>query len=186
MDDTQIVSLFLQREESAIRFTAQKYGSRIRQIAFQIVQNPETAEECENDTYLEAWRRIPPNEPRDYLGSFLQKIARNIALNRCIQLSRLKRRAFIYELTDELSQCIPDKETIESRMDQKDLARCINAFLLDLDEGKRNLFIRRYWYLDSIKALSLRFRLSESNVKTTLLRCRKKLRERLEKEDIYL
>ena len=186
MDDSHIISLFLERNEDAILVTARKYGNGIRQLAFQIVQNQETAEECENDTYHEAWRRIPPHEPRDYLYRFLLKLTRNIALNRCIELSRLKRKAFICELSDELSQCIPDKDTPESHLDQMELTRCINTFLHCLDDLKRNLFIRRYWYLDSIKSLSQRFHLSESNVKTTLLRCRNKLRECLEKEDIFL
>jgi len=186
MDDSQIVSLYFERDETAIEHTARKYGSRIRQFAYQIVQNSETAEECENDTYHKAWRRIPPNEPRDYLYCFLTRITRNIALNRCIELNRLKRKAFICELSMEMEQCIPDKDTIESRLDQKALAKAINGFLYGLDPQKRNMFIRRYWFLDSIKALSLRFQLSESNVKTTLLRCRNKLRACLEKEGIYL
>ena len=85
-----------------------------------------------------------------------------------------------------MEQCIPDKDTIESHLDQKALAKAINGFLYGLDPQKRNMFIRRYWFLDSIKAISLRFHLSESNVKTTLMRCRNKLREYLEKEGIYL
>lgn len=186
MEDAQIVALFLARKESAILETAKKYGSRLRMLAFDIVENTQTAEECENDTYYEAWKAIPPHEPNNYFYAFLARITRNLSLNRCLELSRLKRKAHVCELSDEMAQCIPGNDTVEQHMDRKALEQVINGFLWELDETKRNLFVRRYWYLDSVKAISHRFHMSESNVKTTLSRCRKKLRERLEKEDIFL
>jgi len=186
LEDKQIIGLFLSREESAVSETAQKYGYRLRQLAFGIVQNTQTAEECENDTYFEAWNSIPPHNPETYFFPFLARITRNLSLNRCIELTRLKRNAHICELSEEMAQCIPGPETVESYMDRKALESVLNKFLHSLDERKRNLFLRRYWYLDSIRAISQRFHLSESNVKTTLSRCRKELRKCLEKEGIFL
>lgn len=85
MDDDEIVELFLKKDESAIIHTAEKYGRRLRSISQRITADILTAEECENDTYLEAWNRIPPNEPRTYLIAFLSKIIRNISINKCIR-----------------------------------------------------------------------------------------------------
>lgn len=186
LEDAQIVTLFLERNESAISETAAKYGQRLRSLSFGIVQNRETAEECENDTYYAAWQAIPPHKPESYFYTFLARITRNLSLNRCLELSRIKRKAFICELSNEMAQCIPGNDAIGQYMDREALENALNGFLRELDEQKRNLFIRRYWYLDSMKAISLRFQLSESNVKTILSRCRTKLRERLEKEDIFL
>ena len=186
LEDSKIIALFQERKESAIAETAAKYGSRLRSLSYSIVRNQETAEECENDTYYEAWHLIPPHAPENYLYAFLAKITRNLSLNRCISQDRLKRKAQICELSDEMSQCIPSKDSLEQHMDRKALAEVLNGFLTDLDPQKRNLFIRRYWYLDSVKTLSLRFHLTESNVKATLFRCRQKLRKRLEKEDLLL
>lgn len=186
MDDNGIVELYLLRDETAIKQTAEKYGSRLRSLAYGIVNDRQTAEECENDTYMEAWKTIPPQEPRSYLYAFLARITRHISLNRCRDRGRLKRGAFICELSAELEQCIPAPDDVECRMDDMALSGAINGFLGKLDEEKRNIFIRRYWYLDSVADISKRYALSESKVKTTLFRCRNGLREHLEKEGYTL
>lgn len=182
MDDNQIIELYLFRDEAAIRQTSEKFGKRLRSLAYAIISDLQTAEECENDTYMEAWNAIPPHEPRSYLYNFLARITRHISLNCCRERSRLKRKAFICELSTEMEQCIPAPDDVECRIDDMAFGEAINGFLGMLDEEKRNIFIRRYWYLDSIADISKRYRLSESKIKTTLFRCRSQLREYLEKE----
>ena len=172
MDDRGIVALYLRRDETAIRQTAEKYGSRLRTLAHGIV----------NDTYMEAWRTIPPHEPSDHFYAFLARITRHISLNRCRDRDRLKRGAFISELSAELEQCIPAPDNAACRMDDLALETALNAFLGGLDEEKRNIFVRRYWYLDSVVDIAKRYGISESKVKTTLFRCRNRLREYLNKE----
>ena len=186
MDDNRIVELYFLRDETAIRQTSEKYGNRLRSLAYGIIGDRQAAEECENDTYMEAWNTIPPHEPKSYLYAFLACITRHISLNFCRDRSRLKRSAFICELSAELEQCIPAPDDTQCRMDDMALREAINGFLGTLDEEKRNIFIRRYWYLDSIADISGRFALSESKVKTTLFRCRSRLREHLEKEGYTL
>lgn len=186
MDDSRIVELYLLRDETAIGQTSEKYGTRLRSLAYGIVNDRQTAEECENDTYYEAWNRIPPHKPTSYLYAFLARITRHISLNCCRDRNRLKRSAFICELSAEMEQCIPTPDDVECRMDDMALSEAINGFLGLLDKEKRIIFIRRYWYLDSIAAISKRLALSESKVKTTLFRCRNLLREHLEKEGYTL
>lgn len=186
MDDSKIVELFLKRDENAIKHTADKYGARLRSLSCDIVEDSLTAEECENDTYLEAWNSIPPHEPRTYLYAFLARIIRHISLNRCRDRDRLKRSAFICELSAEMETCIPSPDDCACRIDDIALAGAINKFLSSLDSRTRNIFIRRYWYLDSVSAIARRFALSQSNVKVTLFRSRNKLREHLKKEGYTL
>lgn len=186
MNDDRIIELYLMRDEEAIKLTAEKYGSRLRSLAYGIVNNRQTAEECENDTYLKAWNAIPPHEPRGYLYAFLARITRHVSLNCCRARDQLKRRAFICELSAEMEQCIPSPDDSEGLMDDAALRNAINGFLGKLSEEKRNIFVRRYWYLDSVADISKRFDLSESKVKTTLFRCRRELRDYLEKEGYTL
>ena len=186
LDDAGIVELYLLRDEEAIGQTSAKYGSRLRTLSLGIVLDRETAEECENDTYLEAWNSIPPHEPRSYLYAFLARITRHISLNCCRERSRLKRSAYIVELSTEMEECIPAPDDLDCRMDDLALGEAINGFLRGLDPEKRNIFIRRYWYLDSIADIAERFAVSESKVKSTLFRCRRKLRQHLEKEGYVL
>ncbi|MBR6772566.1 MAG: RNA polymerase sigma factor [Clostridia bacterium] len=186
MEDNKIVELYLQRDETAISLTAEKYGSKLRNLAFGIVNDVQTAEECENDTYMEAWKSIPPHEPKSYLYAFLARITRHISLNFCRNRNSLKRSALICELTAEMEQCIPSPNDVECRIDDMVFSQLLNDFLSSLAEEKRNVFIRRYWYLDSIAAISKRFSLSESKVKTMLFRCRKQLLEHIEKENYEL
>lgn len=186
MEDHEIVELYLQRNESAIEQTAQKFGMRLRGISFGIVQNRETAEECENDTYLQAWRTIPPNQPHTYLFAFLARIIRHISIDRCRYQQRVCRSAYIQELSAELECCIPGPEDTERRMEDIALGQALSAFLRQQPEEARNVFIRRYWYLDSITDISRRFGLSQSKIKSMLFRCRGRLRDYLEKEDFTL
>lgn len=186
LDDNKIVELYLLRDENAIMQTTEKYGTRLRSLAYEIVCDSQTADECENDTYVSAWQSIPPHEPRSYLYAFLARITRHIALNCCRNRNRLKRSAFICELSSEMEQCIPSPDDVECRIDDMELKNVLNGFLSKLDDEKRNIFVRRYWYLDSISAISERFALSESKVKTTLFRLRKQLREQLEREGYTL
>lgn len=186
MDDTKIVDLYLSRDESAIARTADKYGKRLYSLAYSITDDKQSAEECENDTYMKAWDTIPPNEPRDYLYAFLGRITRHIALNLCRDRKRLKRSALICELDTEMDECIPSPDDTECRVDSIVLGDTINGFLGELDKQKRNIFVRRYWFLDSVENIAKRYSVSEAKVKSVLFRCRKKLREHLIKEGFNL
>ena len=186
LEDSQIVELYLTRDESAVSGTAEKYGRRLRALALGVVRDAQTAEECENDTYLEAWRSIPPHDPRGYLFPFLARITRHISLDRCRERSRLKRAAFVTELSAELEQCIPAPDDLECRLDAMALGEAVNGFLATLSREKRTMFLRRYWFLDSISAIARRFGCSQSKVKTTLFRTREALRRYLEQEGYTL
>lgn len=186
LEDNKIVELYLLRDETAIKYTCEKFSSRLRSLALNIVGDLSTAEECENDTYMKAWNSIPPHEPRNHLYAFLARITRHISLNCCRDRKRLKRSAYLCELSFEMEQCIPAPDDVECRVDDIELGKSINDFLGTLNEEKRNIFIRRYWYLDTISNISKRFAISESKVKTTLFRCRSQLRKHLEKEGYKL
>ena len=117
MDDSMIVDLYLSRDESAISLTAEKYGSKLRKIAYGILGSESSAEECENETYLEAWSLIPPHEPRTYLFPFLGKIIRQLAIDEYRKATRKKRSAPVCELTKEMQECIPGKNDVEEAVD---------------------------------------------------------------------
>ena len=186
MDDNKIVDLYLSRDEAAVEITAEKYGKRLRSIAYGIVEDVQTAEECENDTYLKAWKSIPPHEPRFYLFAFLARITRHIALDFCKERSRLKRSAFICELSEEMEQCISSPDDTQCRVETTVLSDVINGFLATLSEEKRNIFVRRYWYMDSVPAIARLYGISQSKVKSILFRTRNQLREHLIEEGYEL
>ena len=177
------MELFLSRDENAIRESAAKYWSTpVRFGSWDRRGSAQTAEECEHDTYLEAWNRIPPHEPKNYLYAFLARITRHIALNCCRDRARLKRSGFWCELSREMEACIPSPDDMDSRIDDTDAAGDPQRISRRIAGRKTEPFlIRRYWYLDSIADIAERFALSESKVKTTLFRCRRQLREHLEK-----
>ena len=182
VEDRQIVELYLARDESALARTAEKYGPALRALAENLLEDPQTAEECENDVYLAAWNAIPPHEPREYLYPFLARIARHTALDRCRERSRQKRGAPLLQLTQELEQCLPAPDNAAERLDELALAEAINRFLGSLSEENRNIFLRRYWYMDPVAAIAERYALTRSKVKVSLYRSRNRLREYRKKE----
>lgn len=179
MDDSQIVELYLSRDESAITQTSQKYGTKLKRIAQNVLSDAETSKECENDAYLQTWNLIPPNEPRTYLFSFVGKIVRHLAIDRLRHESRQKRSALYCELTDEMQECIPGSVDVSKEFDAKELSECINRFLDSCSEEQRNIFVRRYWYFDSVTEICAKYSLPQSKVKTTLFRMREKLKKHL-------
>lgn len=183
MQDHKIVELFLQRDEAAIHACQEQYGARLRSVAYGILQNQQDAEECENDTYLEAWKAIPPHEPKTYLFAFLARITRCNALNLCRRSEQENR---IMALSDEMASCIPSGADADTHLDAVQLASAISAFLRLQKEEKRNIFLRRYWYLDSISQIAQRYGIREGKVKMTLFRLRSGLREHLKKEGYSL
>ena len=182
MDDSTIVDLFLIRDENALRQVTEKYGIRMLRIAQRITEDEETAKECVNDTYLEAWNRIPPSEPREYLMAFLTKIVRAKALDRCARDQRLKRKAYVEELTTELEQCIPSGTSIEEEIDGILFAEAIGRFLISQPLGKRRIFVQRYYYLEKTSSIARRLGCSDNKVRTTLFRMRRELKDFLVKE----
>lgn len=186
MEDKQILDLYWMRSENAISETANKYGRYCHYIAFNILHNDEDSEECTNDTYLKAWETIPPNRP-DKLSAFLGKITRNLALDKYRLYNTQKRGAGqISFVLDELQECIPTANNTENIVDDLMLTQVLNQFLASLSETKRKIFMRRYWYLSTVKEISQDFNISESKVKMSLLRSRKKLKLLLEKKGIAI
>ena len=186
MEDRQIVALYNERSEAALSETAKKYGRYCRTVAYNILNNEEDSEECVNDTWLRAWDSIPPQCP-ERLSAFLGKITRNLALNRYKHNTREKRGGGQTMLVlEELAECVPGADSTEQTVNEALLTEVLNGFLGSLPVEKRKIFMRRYWYLSSVKEIATDFGLSESNVKMTLLRLREKLRQVLEKEGILL
>ena len=186
MDDSYIVDLYLQRDESAIVHTRDLDGSRLRTLAESILGDAEAAKECENDTYLAVWNSIPPHEPRTYFYAYLARVTRHVALDRCRKRERLKRKAALVEFTAEMEQCIPHTgpkpEDVVEQMAAEELGKVINDFLRKLPRQQCNVFLQRYWYLDSIEVIAKRYGMSRSKVKSMPFRIRKRLKQYLEKE----
>lgn len=184
MDDNQIIALYWARSETAIAETAKKYGSYCHQIAWHILCNREDSEECVNDTWLRTWEAIPPTRP-ERLSAFLGKITRNLALQRYEKYNAAKRGSGQVSLAlHELEGCIPGKGDVEKIIDEMALTEILNDFLAELSPDSRRIFVRRYWHLHSVKEIAEEYRLSESKVKVTLFRTRRKLRQLLEKEGV--
>lgn len=182
MNDEEIVDLFWQRDEEAIAVTSARYGALCRKIAYGILGNAQDSEEIVNHAYLKLWNAVPPKRPQPFMP-FLAKIVRNLALNRLKAEHTQKRHCSEFTVSlDELDECIPDKNSEGSSAEQ--IRDCLNAFLRGNKPAVRGIFIRRYFYCESIEEIAEKTGFSESKVKSVLFRTRKKLREYLESEGI--
>ena len=182
MEDYEIVDLYWERSEKAISETKNKYDKMLTRISYSLLNSREDAEECVNDTYLSAWNQMPTDRPT-YLGAYLSKIIRAGSISR-FRSQHSKKRGGFENLCDELDECVPDNYSIEEEYNNGRLAEIINEFLDNLDEEKRLIFVRRYFYSDSVETIARRSGIGNSKVKVTLYRLRKLLRECLEKEEM--
>lgn len=182
MEDNKIIALFFARNEDAIRHTHDAYGRRLFVLADNIVRNDQDAEESVSDTYMRAWDTIPPHKPNHFFA-YLAKICRHFALDKLDWKMAAKRKAEVVSLTQEMELCIPDSRH-DSALAGKELGLILDTFLRSLTPENRMVFMRRYWYVDTIAEIAARYGISESAVLMRLNRTRAKLCTYLEKEGI--
>lgn len=179
MEDEEIIALLFDRDERGLDELDKKYGGRLKQLAERILPVLDAAE-CINDTYLAVWESIPPRSP-EYLFAYTAKICRNLALNRVEWNQAAKRNAVFVELSEELGRVTPD---LSDGVQQQELARAIASFLKEQSKEQREIFVRRYWYGETVKELAQAFDCRQGRIKSILFRLRKGLRRELEKEGI--
>ena len=184
MEDQLIIELFWKRSESAISAVAEKYGSYCDSIAYSVLGDHEIAKECVNDTYLRVWNAIPPQRPES-LAAFMGKTTRNLALNRYKHDHAEKRGGTQMKLAlEELEICASTSNNPEESLDAHQLTRIIERFLREQSVRDRNVFLRRYFLLSSIRDIAQHEEVSEERIKSLLFRMRKKLKKHLIKEGI--
>lgn len=186
MKDDQILDLYWNRDEQAIVETQQQYHRYCYSIALNILGNKEDADECVNDTWMKAWKAIPPQRP-EKLSLFLGKISRNTAFDK-FKAGKTKKRGGgeIALVLEELDECVPSSSDVEQAVIGETLDQVINQFLHTLPERECSIFLSRYWYAKSISEISEKFSMKENNVKASLFRSRLKLKTHLEREGIIL
>ena len=182
MNDDEIVRLYWDRDESALRETETKYQNYLMKIAVNILYDSEDGREAVNDTYLKAWNAMPPHKP-SLLSLFLGRITRQLSIDRWRMKTREKRGGTEYALSlDEISDCCTGGETPEESFELTQLAKAISTYLRTLSEEKRNVFVWRYYFCEPIKEISERRGESETKIKSMLHRTRAGLKQYLEKE----
>ncbi len=184
MEDRQIIKLLFARTESAISALAAKFGRRLLSTAQNILDDLQDAEESVNDTYLAVWNAIPPQEPEP-LSGFVYKTGRNLALKKQ-RFRDAGKRGSRYDLSlEELSGCLAGV-SLEDEIDARLLGRAIDRFLDTLPKTGRVLFLRRYWFGDSIRELASHFAMTENAVTVRLSRIRSQLKIYLTEEGFFV
>lgn len=181
MDDKQIIRLFFERSEQAITELSHKYGDLCMKIARSILNDHQDAEECVNDAYLGAWNSIPPQSP-DPLRAYICRIVRNRSLKKLRANTAIKRGSQFEVALSELEDCIPDN-SMDEQLSISELSAQINAFLAVLPKDDRLMFVKRYWFSESISELADAFGITENNVSVRLSRIRGKLHQYLNRKE---
>ena len=175
-EDSRLIKLFFERSGQALTLLSEKYGAICLATARNILSSEQDAEECLSDAYLAVWNKIPPERPEP-LAAYLLRIVRNQALKKLRQNTAEKRGSGYGTVLEELEGCIPSRESVEDEAEAKELAKAIDRFLSSIAKDERVLFVRRYWFGDSISELAGLFSQSGHNISSRLYRTRKKLRK---------
>lgn len=169
MEDEKILALYCARDEAALAATQEKYGGYCRTIAGAVLVDPADAEESVSDALLGAWNAIPPHRPEN-LRTFLGKLTRRAALKKYRAAMTRKRGGGQTALAlEELAEALP---------------AALDRFLGLLPPEKRRVFLRRYWYLDSVERIAEAEGCTTAKISSMLHRLRAKLRMQLEKEGL--
>lgn len=182
MEDLQIIELYFERNENAIKETDAKYGKLCFRVADNILKNNEDSKECVSDTYLTTWNKIPPVRPNNFMA-FLCKITRNLSLKRLNFHTAAKRASVATISFDEIEGFVSDDQ-LRDDISEVELGIILSRFLRSEKDDARNVFIRRYWFFDSISEIAAHYAFSESKVKSMLFHTRNRLRDYLKKEGV--
>lgn len=185
MEDRALIELYWARDEAAIQETAAKYGRLCACVAGNVLRSAEDREECVNDTYLAVWNAIPVQRPQRF-SVFISRITRNLALKKWEYLSAARRNVSAVLSLEELGECVSGRDSVEDELENRRIEEVISAFLQAQSQEKRDVFLRRYWYFDSIEEICRRTGFREGKVKSMLFAMRRRLRDYLEKEGIAL
>ena len=180
IDDHNIIELYFARDERAIRETSDKYGKLCQNIARNILGNAQDAEECVNDAYVGVWNAIPPARPED-LCAFVCRVVRNVSLKRLRAVTRQKCSREMTVSLSELEEILPDG-AVDGR--EGEVSAAISAFLRLQSDDVRDVFVRKYYFFDSVADIAKRYGFSQSKVKSMLYHTREKLKEHLKGEGI--
>lgn len=183
MDDSKIIALFNERSQQGITALSEKYGKLCLKIAENILKNREDSEECVNDTYLAVWNTVPPENP-DPLKTYLLKIVRNTAIKKYHSNTAVKRNSFYDTALDELENILFHEDTVENELLLKELSKAVNSFLEDTSKESRVIFLRRYYFGDSVKDIAEMTGNTPHFVSVRLSRTREKLKKYLQKEGL--
>ena len=182
MEDREIVELYWQRDEDAIRETEKKYGRFLSAIAYNVLYDAEDCRECLNDTYLAAWNSMPDKRP-EKLSAYLGRIIRQIAIDRYRKLNSEKRAGSQYtQSLDEWAEILPDKAEPETELAERELSAAVGAFVRGLSPVQRRAFLGRYYYFDPVKTVAAYCGVSEAGLKSQLFRIRRRLKQYLKDE----
>ncbi|MBQ7700122.1 MAG: sigma-70 family RNA polymerase sigma factor [Clostridia bacterium] len=182
MQDKQIVDLYWARSEDAIRQTEIKYGKMLYSVSYSLTSSSRDSEECVNDTYLQAWKRMPTDRP-DMLGAYLAKITRALSVDR-VRRETAEKRGGAGAVTEELSELIPSDFSMDEHIDNEALKQALDGFIKSLDKQKRVVFVKRYFFCLDIETICAQTGLGKSAVKTMLMRMREKLGNKLREEGL--
>ncbi|MCM1308980.1 MAG: sigma-70 family RNA polymerase sigma factor [Butyrivibrio sp.] len=185
MDDSKIVDLFLERSEKAIVELSNKYGSMCMKLAMNLLNDRQDAEECVNDAYFGVWNSIPPQKPK-ILVSFVNRVVRNISINRYKKNNADKRKGNYDLCIEELEGCIASQNSVEDEIAESELSSYIDEFLDSLNKVNRMLFVRRYWYMDDYGDISEMSGLKEGTVRVRLSRIKANLKVFLERRGVFV
>jgi len=181
MKDSEIIELCFARDEQALYKAKESYGALVRKISSNVLEDSRDSEECENEVWLTLWRSVPPLRPQN-LRAWLCRCARNAALNLRAQSSAAKRSARLSELSAELSECLPSNEDTADTAESRELARLLSQFLTDCKKESRIIFVRRYWFCDTVPQIAKLLGKTARSVESSLYRTRRELRDFLKKE----
>lgn len=184
VDDIDIIKLFLHRSQDAIIQTKLAYGKLLMSIAERYLKDSRDVEEVVDDTYMTVWNRIPPDSPV-YFKAYICRILKNLSIKKCEYNSAGKRSSEYETVLDELNECVPDESSVEGQVLENELQGIINSFVRNLPADKRNIFIRRYWYLEPVQNIAKDLNISEKALSMRLIRMRKKLKTYLREVGYY-
>ena len=182
LSDEQIIALYNERDERAIKETDAKYRAKLLAVARSVLHDVRDCEECLNDTYVRVWNSIPPACP-DSLRAFLISITRRNAFNYYKAAKRKKRipSDMVSSLSD-LDGMLADSDAFYTEQEANRLGELLSGFVDTLSDRRAFVFMSRYYLCRPIAEIARKLCCSESTVHKEIAVIKQMLQQLLESE----
>lgn len=172
MDDGRLLRGLQRRETEALGELVRRYTPYVLTIISNILRpamTEEDAEEVASDVFLALWENAGSIRSAASLKGYLSRTARNRAI------SKLRANRQVLPLEEDILSDT-EEEIVES-LSQKEQRQAVQKFLMALPRPDREIFLRHYYYCQTVAVIAAEMELNLSTVKAKLVRGRQKLKQ---------
>ena len=170
MNDAKALALLKSGDQEALEWFIDKYSAYVGTVVNSILASSMTHEDVEEvtaDVFVTLWRSAENLYPLNLKG-YLSRVARSLSMQ------KLRERVQVLPLDEDI--LILDEDSVFGSLEREDQDQLIRKLVYSMPQPDKELFLRFYYYCQSVSVIANQMQMNPSTIKTKLRRGRERLR----------